>query len=76
MTCFRAAHDMTLSSRAKGGARAEEEGLALRGKATESLSVEPVEPKARQRQGLWARAAWRKRPGLQEKTPCTRSAAS
>ena len=33
MTCFRAAHDMTLSSRAKGGARAEEEGLALRGKA-------------------------------------------
>ena len=53
MTCFRAAHDMTLSSRAKGGARAEEEGLVLRGKA-----------------------AWRKHPGLQEKTPCTRSAAS
>ena len=76
MTCFRTAHDMTLSSRAKGGARAEEEGLALRGKATESLSAEPVEPKARQRQGLWARAAWRKHPGLQEKTPCTRSAAS
>ena len=31
MTCFRTAHDMTRSSRAKRGARAEEEGLALRG---------------------------------------------
>ena len=45
MTCFHKARNMTRSSRAKRGARAEEEGLVLRGKG--GIEKAPLDSRGR-----------------------------